>query len=165
MQEREGGTKMQPPRLGRAAGRGADLPYDTPLTNADLFREAGIDQTEQAALLRKVFDKCNQQLTATRTIAFHHQGQILYSKKLPDNMAIARAIEHGMDLSGLSKKDSPQIQVEVHVVLPAFMTGASIPRPPMLEGQGTVETVPLAPQSTMLEVRVEPTRSTQASQE
>ena len=61
---------------------------------------------------------------------FQFQGQLVYSRFLPDLLTQSRAIEHGIILAGLSKKDVPKIELQVTVKLPPFMVSADIPPPP-----------------------------------
>ena len=102
---------------------------DSLVSNEHLYDLAGITKEERGALLRDCLDTAKKHLHAKIRKVFQFQGQLVYSRLLPDLLTQSRAIEHGITLAGLSKKDTPKVEMKVTVHLPPFMVSDDIPSP------------------------------------
>ena len=102
---------------------------DSVLSNEYLYDLAGITKEHRGELLRLAFDVARKHLLAKARKVFQFQGQLIYSRLLPDLVTQSRAIDHAKDMAGLSQKDTPKIEMKVTVNLPTYMTSADIPPP------------------------------------
>ncbi len=116
--------------LSQDIARPLDLkPGELGLTADALFAGAGITEAERFKLLRAAFNLIFKNLQVKTRKVFSHNGKVIYSRLLPDNLIRSRTIDQVFSMLGLNKQESPTVTIQVTVNQPPWMITPDIPAP------------------------------------